>query len=129
MDSQFNQYVPVLMLLGAALLLSVGMLVVSVLVGKTGRRPKAKDTAYECGMIPTGAPVPRGLIKFHVVAMLFLLFDVAVVFLYPWGVVYRSLLNEPATAGSAFLGILVFTVVIAVGYVYAVKKGAFDWRD
>jgi NADH-quinone oxidoreductase subunit A len=123
---QLTQYLPVLMLGVLAVVFSFGMLIVSVLVGKVGRRTRIKDTPYECGMIPIGSGSPRMSVKFYLVAMLFILFDIEVVFLYPWAVVYKQMLRDHANSilGSmaTFLGILF------VGYIYAVKKHAFNWN-
>jgi len=127
-DSQLNQYLAVLILLAAAVLFTAGMLVSSALLGQAGRRSKTKDLPYECGMVPVGAGTPRTSIRFHVVAVLFLLFDVAVVFLYPWAVVYRKMLANPETASLAAFGMLGFVVVLSAAYVYAIKQGAFDWH-
>ena len=96
-QSQLTQYVPVLMLGLVAVLFAFGTLAVSVLFGVRGRRNKAKDTAYECGMLPVGEGSTRLSVKFYLVAMLFILFDIEVVFLYPWAVVYREMLGDPAT--------------------------------
>jgi NADH-quinone oxidoreductase subunit A len=71
-----------------------GTLIFSALVGKKGHRSKIKDTAYECGMLPIGAGSARFSVKFYLVAMLFILFDVEVVFLFPWAVVYKEMLAE-----------------------------------
>src|ERR1017187_8773167 len=90
-QSQFAQYIAVLMLLGVAIAAPFGMILVSTLLGKRGKRSKIKDTAYECGMIPVGEGNPRMSVKFHLVAMLFILFDIEVVFMYPWAVVYREM--------------------------------------
>ncbi len=127
MDSQLVQYIPVLMLLALALCFSFGMLVVSVAVGKRGRRNQTKDTPYECGMVPVGEGRTRMSVRFYLVAMLFILFDIEVVFLYPWAVVYRQMLAE--NANLIFGSMLTFLGVLFVGYVYAVKKRAFDWRN
>src|SRR5262252_9535474 len=98
-------------MLGAlAVLFSFGMLVASVILGKKGRRPPIKDTPYECGMLPVGPGSTRLSVKFYLVAMLFILFDIEVVFLYPWAVVYRQMLKENGAVilGSmlSFMGIL-----------------------
>jgi NADH:ubiquinone oxidoreductase subunit 3 (subunit A) len=127
-DSQLNQYLAVLILLVAAVLFTAGMLVSSALLGQVGRRSKTKDLSYECGMVPVGAGTPRTSIRFHIVAVLFLLFDVAVVLLYPWAVVYRKMLANPDTASLAVFGMLGFVVVLSAAYVYAIKQGAFDWH-
>jgi NADH-quinone oxidoreductase subunit A len=128
MDSaQLTQYVPVLMLAAAAIALTAAMLLGSVLVGQRARRNRAKDTPYECGMIPVGRGTPRFSVKFYLVAMLFILFDIEVVFLYPWAVVYRELLASPSSL--IFGAMLSFLGILFVGYIYAVKKRAFDWNS
>ncbi len=129
MGSQLSEYIPVLILIVAAVALTVGMLAFSVLAGKLGRRSQVKDTAYECGMAPVGEGNPRMSVKFYLVAMLFILFDIEVVFLYPWAVVYKKLLADPATANLIFFSMVTFLGVLFVGYVYALKKKAFDWKD
>src|SRR5512143_3932361 len=124
-QSQLMQYLPVLMLGVLAVLFSFGMLVGSVILGKKGKRTPIKDTPYECGMLPVGPGQTRLSVKFYLVAMLFILFYIEVVFLYPWAVVYRSMLRENA---ALILGsMLSFIAVLFVGYIYALKKHAFDW--
>ena len=126
-SAQLTQYLPVLFLALAAVGLTAAMLLGSVLLGQRARRNRAKDTAYECGMIPVGEGTPRFSVKFYLVAMLFILFDIEVVFLYPWAVVYRELLKtEPALIFGSMLS---FLAILFVGYVYAVKKRAFDWKS
>src|SRR5712672_4582762 len=109
-DLELREYLPVLMLGVLALVFSFGTLGLSVLLGKKGKRTPIKDTAYECGMLPVGDGSARLSVKFYLVAMLFILFDIAVVFLYPWAVVYKQMLKEnPGLIfGSmiSFLGIL-----------------------
>jgi NADH-quinone oxidoreductase subunit A len=126
-DSQLAQYIPVLMLGVLAVVFSFGMLVMSVVLGKRGKRTSVKDTPYECGMVPVGPGTTRLSVRFYLVAMLFILFDIEVVFLYPWAVIYRDMLKE---SGGMILGaMLSFLGVLFVGYLYAVKKRAFDWRS
>ncbi len=125
--TQLAQYLPVLMLGVLAVVFSFGMLVMSVVLGKRGKRSAVKDTPYECGMVPVGEGSTRLSVRFYLVAMLFILFDIEVVFLYPWAVIYRPMLKE---SGAAILGAMAsFLVVLFVGYIYAVKKGAFDWKS
>jgi NADH-quinone oxidoreductase subunit A len=124
---QITEYIPVLMLLGVAVLFSGGSLVASVLAGKVGKRYKIKDMPYECGMLPIGSGSSRMSVKFYLVAMLFILFDIEVVFLYPWAVVYREMLVS--NANLIFGAMLSFLGILFVGYVYALKKGAFDWKQ
>ena len=96
-------------------------------LGQRAKRSRIKDTAYECGMLPVGQGSTRLSVKFYLVAMLFILFDIEVVFLYPWAVVYREMLQ--AHAGLILGSMLSFIAILLVGYVYAVRKNAFDWRS
>ena len=99
--------------------------IASLLLGRVGRRYGVKDVAYECGMLPMPGAQPRFSVKFYLVSMLFILFDIEIVFLYPWAVVYQDFLKQ---FGAQILWTLMtFTVVLLVGYVYAIKKGALDW--
>jgi NADH-quinone oxidoreductase subunit A len=127
--SQLTQYLPVLMLGLLAIAFSFGMLVMSVVLGKKGKRTAIKDTAYECGMLPIGEGSTRLSVKFYLVAMLFILFDIEVVFMYPWAVVYRDLLGDPATRNLILGSMVSFLGILLVGYVYALKKRAFDWKS
>jgi NADH-quinone oxidoreductase subunit A len=124
---QLMQYAPVLMLGILAVVFSFGMLVFSVVVGKVGRRTRVKDTPYECGMLPVGPGSARMSVRFYLVAMLFILFDIEVVFLYPWAVVYRQMLRDHPNL--IFGSMLTFLGILFVGYIYAVKKQAFDWKQ
>src|SRR5215510_6204544 len=126
-ESQLAQYLPVLMLGLLAVAFSFGMLILSVILGKKGKRPPIKDTAYECGMLPIGEGSARLSVKFYLVAMLFILFDIEVVFLYPWAVIYREMLLT--NANLIFGSMLSFLGILFVGYIYALKKGAFDWKS
>ena len=126
MDSQLNQYLPVLMLLLVAAGFAVSTLIISVAAGKLGRRTKTKDIPYECGMLPEGEGNARMSVKFYLGALLFVLFDIEVVFMYPWAVTYRKLVQTDATL--ALGGMVSFMIVLFVGYVYALKKRAFDWK-
>jgi NADH-quinone oxidoreductase subunit A len=128
-DSQLNQYIAVLMLLVLAIAATGGMIVFSTLLGKRGRTSKIKDTAYECGMIPIGEGSTRLSVKFYLVAMLFILFDIEVVFLYPWAVVYKDMLRDEATRNLIFGSMVSFLGILFVGYIYALKKKAFDWKS
>ena len=126
-ETQLGQYLPVLMLGVLAVVFSFGMLVMSVVLGQKGKRPPIKDTPYECGMIPVGEGTTRLSVRFYLVAMLFILFDIEVVFLYPWAVIYRDMLKA---SGGMILGAMAsFLGVLFIGYVYALKKRAFDWKS
>jgi NADH-quinone oxidoreductase subunit A len=121
-----RDYLPVLLQVIVAMVFAASALGVSVLVGKTGKRTRAKDMAYECGMVPHGEIQPRFSVKFYLVAMLFILFDLEIVFMYPWAVVYKEMIAEGTTV---FWSMLSFITILMVGYVYALKKGALDWRQ
>jgi NADH-quinone oxidoreductase subunit A len=127
--SQLAQYGPVLMLVGVAAAFAFGVLGLSVLFGTRGRRNPTKDSAYECGMTPQGEGRVRMSVKFYLVAMLFILFDIEVVFLYPWAVVYRDLLGNPATKNLIFFSMVSFLGILFIGYLYVFKKRALDWRQ
>src|SRR2546427_11536530 len=120
-----REYLPVLLQIIVSLGFDASALIVSILVGKPGRRTRAKDTAYECGMIPQGEGQPRFSVKFYLVAMLFILFDLEIVFMYPWAVVYKEAITHSSVI---FWSMLSFITILMVGYVYALKKGALDFR-
>jgi NADH-quinone oxidoreductase subunit A len=122
-----TNYLPILLQVIVAVGFAVSALVVSLLLGKVGKRNPTKDSAYECGMLPQGEGQPRFSVKFHLVAMLFILFDIEIVFMYPWAVVYRECL---ATHGpEIFWSMASFIGILTVGYVYALMKGALEWRS
>jgi NADH-quinone oxidoreductase subunit A len=120
-----RDYLPVLLQIIVAIVFAAAALLVSIIVGKTGRRTRAKDMPYECGMIPQGETPPRFSVKFYLVAMLFILFDLEIVFMYPWAVVYKESIAHSA---AIFWSMLSFIAILMVGYVYALKKGALDWK-
>jgi len=126
-SDQLQQYIPVFLLWVVAIGFAVTTLGLSVLVGAKGKRTQIKDTAYECGMLPVGGGNVRLSVKFYLVAMLFILFDIEVVFLYPWAVVYKEMLQ--ISPNLVFGGMVSFLAVLIVGYIYAVKKRAFDWKS
>jgi NADH-quinone oxidoreductase subunit A len=107
--------------LGAAF--AVGSVILSGLFGPSRPSPE-KEAPYECGMPPVGDARERQSVKFYLVAMIFLLFDIEVAFLYPWALSLRDL------GWTGFVQILVFFVILLAGYAYVWKKGALDWgRD
>jgi NADH-quinone oxidoreductase subunit A len=120
-----RDYIPVLLQFVVAVGFAVSAIVVSIILGKTGKRTRTKDTAYECGMVPQGEAIPRFSVKFYLVAMLFILFDLEIVFMYPWAVVYKEVIVQSKTI---FWSMLSFISILMVGYAYALKKGALDWK-
>ena len=119
-NSPIEVYFPVLLQVLIAMLVAAGMLGASYLLGKRVRN-RVKDLPYECGITPVGNARERFSVKFYLVAMLFILFDIEAIFLYPWAVVYRELKM------LAFVEMLVFIVLILAGFFYIWKKGALDW--
>jgi NADH-quinone oxidoreductase subunit A len=131
--SQIQWYVPVLILFLVAAGFAFGTILVSVVVGNVVNKWRRKhmpikDIAYECGMLPIGEGNTRLSVKFYLVAMLFILFDIEVVFLYPWAVVYKEMLANQATRNTIFFSMISFLAVLFIGYIYALKKEAFNWK-
>ena len=121
MDNYFARYLPLLIHALIAGGIATGMVVLSSLVGK--KRPnRVKFQAYECGITPTGNAQARFSVKFYLVAMLFILFDVEAVFLYPWAIIYRDLKM------FGFWEMLVYIGIVLVGFFYIWKKGVLDWN-
>ncbi len=121
-------YLPLALQILAAAGLAVGMVGASFLIGKH-KNSRTKLGAYECGMDPVGDARGRFSVRFYMVAMLFILFDVEVVFLLPWAVIFRRL---PALTGSPLFGfweMLVYLGFVAVGLFYVWKKGILTWAE
>ena len=123
-----REYFPIFLQVVVAIGFAAGALITSVLLGKSAKTNKAKDSAYECGMPAEGAAQPRFSVKFYLVAMLFILFDIEIVFMYPWAVVYRDFVAQ-GNAATIFFSMLSFVGILTVGYVYAIMKGALDWKS
>ncbi|MGC1479375.1 MAG: NADH-quinone oxidoreductase subunit A [Chthoniobacterales bacterium] len=120
-----QDYVPILIHVIVAVGFATVALLANIVLGRAGKRSVIKDTAYECGMLPEPGPQPRFSVKFYLVAMLFILFDIEIVFMYPWAVVFRDYI---ALHGTLILwSMLSFVTILLFGYIYAVKKGALDW--
>ncbi len=122
------QYLPLVLQILVALGVAGGMVAASFFLGKH-KRSRTKLSPYECGMDPVGDARGRFSVKFYMVAMLFILFDVEAVFVLPWAVIYRRL---PAITGSRFFGfweMLVYLAFVAVGLFYVSKKGILNWSN
>jgi NADH-quinone oxidoreductase subunit A len=122
-----EQYLPVLLQIAIAAGFAAATLLVSVMLGKAARRNPMKDSAYECGMLPLGDAQPRFSVKFYIVAMLFVLFDIEVVFLYPWAVIFKDYVA--AIGHGIFWWMLGFVGILLVAFGYAWKKRALDWNS
>ena len=131
--SQIQWYLPVLMLFLAAVGMAGGMLIFSWILGRVLNKWRTKETpikntAYECGMLPVGEGNTRMSVKFYLVAMLFILFDIEVVFMFPWATVYTDMLKDAATKNMILGSMISFLGILFVGYIYALKKKAFEWK-
>jgi NADH-quinone oxidoreductase subunit A len=123
MPSSYSEiYFPVLVQAAIAMGIAALVLGLSYLLGKRVRN-RVKELPYECGINPKGNARERFSVKFYLVAMLFILFDIEAIFLYPWVVVYREFKM------LAFLEMLVFILLVLAGYFYIWKKGALDWSE
>ena len=120
-----QDYVPVLLHVIVAVGFATVALLANLILGRAGTNNPTKDTAYECGIKAAPGPQPRFSGKVYLVAMLFILFDIEIVFMYPWAVVYKDFI---AQFGTVILwSMLSFVIILMVGYIYAIKKGALDW--
>ena len=113
-------YFPIVVQIIIAIAVAAGLIGASTLLGKRGKSP-LKDTPYESGMAPVGSARERFSVKFYLVGMIFILFDIEAVFLYPWVVVFREL--KLFALGEMFI----FVALVLVGYFYVWKKGVLDW--
>ncbi|MBE0572022.1 MAG: NADH-quinone oxidoreductase subunit A [Ignavibacteriaceae bacterium] len=119
-----EEYIPVLIVLAVALIFGSVLVLTSTIIGP--QRPnRAKTSTYESGMQPVGTTRQRISIKYYLVAMFFIIFDLEVIFIYPWAVQFRKLFGEFGI--SVFLSMLIFLIVLELGYLYAYKKGGFKW--
>jgi NADH-quinone oxidoreductase subunit A len=121
LHDMLESYVPILILLGVSLANAVGMVVLSHVVSPFRPTP-VKLTPYESGMTPLGDTRERFSVKFYVVAILFIVFDLETIFLLAWGVVMRAL------GWQGFVAAMIFIVVLTVGMIYEWKKGALEWE-
>ncbi|HCU97821.1 MAG TPA: NADH-quinone oxidoreductase subunit A [Chloroflexi bacterium] len=116
-----SDYLPILVLLLVATGLAVAMVVLGQILGPR-RQTEAKSIPYESGMTPIGSAVRRMPVRFYLIAVLFVLFDIEVIFLLPWAVVLKQL------GVFGLIEMLVFVFILLVGYVYVWKKGALEWE-
>ena len=116
-----SEFLPVLVQVAIVLGFGVSTLIISVLLGKSAKRTPDKDMAYECGMIPKGEGQPRFSVKFYLVAMLFILFDIEVVFLYPWAVAFDQL------ALFGLIEMFLFIITVLVVYAYIWRRRGLEW--
>jgi NADH-quinone oxidoreductase subunit A len=116
-----SSYLPVLILFGVSLLNAVGMVVASAILNPRRATPE-KDMPYESGMIPLGDTRARFSVKFYMVAISFIIFDLEAIFLIPWAVEMRYL------GWEGFIAMSIFMVILVVGFIYEWRKGGLDWE-
>lgn len=115
------EYLPVLFLLVLGLVVGVVMIGMSWMLGPKTASTPVHDSVYESGILPTGSARQRFDVKFYIIAMLFILFDVEIVFIFPWAVMFERL------GGTGFLVMSQFLLILIVGLLYEWKKGALEW--
>jgi len=119
-----KQYIPLFLVFATAIVIAVAIVASSKLIGP--QKPNdEKQSTYESGVKPYGTAKERISIKYYVVAMLFIIFDIEVIFVYPWAVKFKSLYS--VYGSPVFITMLVFLVIFEIGYLYAYKKGGFNW--
>jgi len=129
MNFRLNDYLPILLMFIVAGGFAVGNIVLSQFVGQR-KHTRTKMMPYECGKDPVGTARERFSVKFYLIAMIFILFDIEVIFLVPWAVVFKTLAGPVYGLRTlVYIEMMVFVALLLVGYIYVVKKGAFDWGE
>lgn len=127
MKFNLKDYLPILLMFVVAAGFAVGNVLLSQLVGQR-KSTRTKLMPYECGKDPVGSARERFSVKFYLIAMIFILFDIEVIFLIPWAVIFKNF--KAAGLGSlVYIEMMLFVALLLVGYIYVVKKGAFDWGE
>ena len=125
-SSHPESYIPIAVMIAVSTVIALGMVTLSFILGP--RKPTAyKSTSYECGMTPVGNARERFPIKFYLIAMLFIIFDIETVFLYPWAITYRAQAHGMKVFYLSEMA--VFVAILFVGYFYILGKGALDWDE
>ncbi len=129
MKFNLKDYLPILLMFVVAAGFAVGNVLLSQLVGQR-KQTRTKLMPYECGKDPVGSARERFSVKFYLIAMIFILFDIEVIFLIPWAVVFKEFAAfAPWARTLIYVEMMLFVVLLLIGYVYVVKKGAFDWGE
>ena len=127
MSFSLYDYLPILLMFIVAAGFAGVNVFISQFIGQS-KRTKTKMMPYECGKDPVGTARERFSVKFYLIAMIFILFDIEVIFLIPWAVVFRSFVSQGQTP-LIYAEMMLFVVLLLAGYVYVLKKGAFDWGE
>jgi NADH-quinone oxidoreductase subunit A len=121
-----SDYLPIALMFLVAVGFAAGNVLLSQLVGQH-KATRTKTMPYECGKDPVGSARERFSVKFYLVAMIFILFDIELIFLLPWAVVFRSFVADYGLGKLIYIEMMTFVVLLLVGYVYVLKKGLFEW--
>lgn len=121
-----SDYLPIALMFLVAVGFAAGNVLLSQLVGQR-KATRTKTMPYECGKDPVGSARERYSVKFYLVAMIFILFDIELIFLLPWAVVFRSFVTDYGLGTLIYVEMMTFVVLLLVGYVYVLKKGLFEW--
>ena len=126
---QLTDYLPILLMFIVAGGFAVGNIILSQFIGQR-KQTRTKMMPYECGKDPVGTARERFSVKFYLIAMIFILFDIEVIFLVPWAVVFKTLAGPAYGLRTlVYVEMMLFVVLLLVGYIYIIKKGAFDWEE
>ena len=129
MSFNLIDYMPVLLMFVVAAGFAITFITLSQLVGQR-KRTRTKLMPYECGKDPVGSARERFSVKFYLIAMLFILFDIEVIFLVPWAVVFKRLASPAyGLSNVVYFEMVIFIALLAAGLIYVIKKGAFDWSE
>src|SRR6476620_5733378 len=129
MPFRLYDYIPILLMFIVAGDFAVGNVLLSQFVGQR-KRTRTKLMPYECGKDPVGSARERFSVKFYLIAMLFILFDIEVIFLVPWAVVFKRLSSPEYGLGNVvYFEMVIFIALLAAGLIYVIKKGALDWTE
>ncbi|HEX3558624.1 MAG TPA: NADH-quinone oxidoreductase subunit A [Pyrinomonadaceae bacterium] len=124
-----SNYLPIVLMFIVAVGFAAGNVLLSQLVGQH-KATRTKTMPYECGKDPVGSAHERFSVKFYLIAMIFILFDIELIFLIPWAVVFKSFVIVGHDLGTLiYVEMMLFVALLLVGYVYIIKKGLFDWGE
>jgi NADH-quinone oxidoreductase subunit A len=122
-----SDYLPIVLMFLVAAGFAVGNIILSQFIGQR-KATRTKTMPYECGKDPVGSARERFSVKFYLIAMIFILFDIELIFLVPWAVVFKKFMAEGLST-LIYVEMMLFVVLLLVGYVYVLKKGLFDWGE
>ena len=124
-----SDYLPIVLMFIVAIGFAAGNVLLSQLVGQH-KATRTKTMPYECGKDPVGNAHERFSVKFYLIAMIFILFDIELIFLIPWAVVFKSFATAGRDLGTLiYVEMMLFVALLLVGYVYIIRKGLFDWGE